>query len=219
MPALAVEGARNVSIGANDLSQLVAFDHADVRVIETAMKSIHFFAQLAFLPRLQRDVHLTCDEIAVDGMARDQLALQAQALDRDVPDAPRVSFADQALEFALTTGHPGDGLRPTAARGTPADALGLEQHNAVAALGEMQRRGAACDAAPHDTHVCRVLTLQGGPWRLVAGRGGVPGVNVTGWAQIAPMYQSTSSGVTCEWNSSSSLCLTVSYRRQKGLPK
>ena len=140
------------------------------------------FAQFAFLPRLDRDMHLSRAQVAVDAVAGDQFALQAQALDGDIPDAPCIGIADQGLQLVLSAGDAGDGLRAAAAGGAPADAVGLEEHHAVAALSEMQRGGAAGDAAADDADVRVDIALQRGAWWLRRCRRGVPGVDVAAGA-------------------------------------
>ena len=96
-----------------------------------------FLAQLAFLSRLDRDMHLPLAQVAVDGVAGDELALQAQPFDGDVPDALCVGGADQRLQFVLPTGDARDRLRAAASRSAPADAVRLEQYDAVAAFSQV----------------------------------------------------------------------------------
>ena len=105
------------------------------------------------VPRLVGDVHLPGDPVAVDAMTGDALADQVDALERHIPDAARVGRADQALEFLLRCGDAEQCLGTAAARGAPANAALLEQHDAIATLGQVQRGRAARDAAADDTDV------------------------------------------------------------------
>jgi hypothetical protein len=83
-------------------------------------------------------MHLPLAQVAVDGVAGDELALQAQPFDGDVPDAACIGDADQRLQFVLPTGDARDRLRATATRGAPTDAMCLEQHDSVAGLSKVQ---------------------------------------------------------------------------------
>jgi hypothetical protein len=192
--ACAVAGAGDVAVGVHGGAQFLALDHADAGVAVFAVEGLDLLAQFPFLPRLDRDMHLSCPVVAVDAVAGDEFALQAQALDGDVPHPTRVRFTEERTELVLPAGDARDGLRAAAAGGAPADAVRFEEGDAAALLGEVQRGGAAGDAATDHADVRHDVALQRRARRLRRGGGGVPGVDVA--AQIAPMYHSTSSGVT-----------------------
>ena len=112
--AQAVIGADDVARRGHGRTELLALDHADAVVAMLPMQGRDLLAQLAFLSRLDRDMHLPFAQVAVDGVAGDELALQAQPFDGDVPDALCVGGADQRLQFVLPTGDTRDRLRAAA---------------------------------------------------------------------------------------------------------
>ena len=158
------------------------------------MQGRDLLTEFAFLPRLDRDMHLPLAQVAVDAVAGDERSLQAQAFNGDLPDASCIGGADQRLQFVLPAGDSRDRLGAAATRSAPPDAVRLEQYDAVAAFSEVQRSGATCDTATDHADIGLDIAFQCPTQRLRRRRGGVPGVDVR--AQIAPMYHSISSGVT-----------------------
>ena len=74
-----------------------------------------------------------------------------------------VLAADLRHELVLPGGETEDRLAAAAPGGAPGDALALEQHDLVAALGEVQRGRAAGDAAADHAHVRRGFALRAHP--------------------------------------------------------
>ena len=72
----AVVGAGDVAVGGHGGAQLLALDHADAVVTEPVVQRLDLLAKLAFLARLEGDMHLPLAQVAVDGVPCDELALQ-----------------------------------------------------------------------------------------------------------------------------------------------
>jgi hypothetical protein len=181
MPAVGVEQRARVALARDDGAQLVAADEPQRAVVVVVRQVVELLAQLVVVPLLEADDHVAGHVVAVDGVLRDELALQPHAFDGDVPHAARVGRAHGLLERRLLAGIAEDGLAPAAPGASEAQVFGLEQHHFVTALAQMQRGRQPRDAAAHDADVGGRGARERRIWRL-ARRGRdvvVPGVVVT----------------------------------------
>ncbi len=147
MAAVGVVERAHVATRGERRLNLVAGHVAHAAVLEPLLQLLELAPQLPVVAGLHRRQHVAVDPIAVDVVARDELPHQREPFDGDVPDRARGRTADEPLQLALARGHPVDCLGAAAAGGAPADPVLLQQHHGIAALGEMQRRRAAGDAA------------------------------------------------------------------------
>ena len=92
----------------------------------------------------------------------------------------RTDFEHADLCGALRAALAGARLSAVASGGTPADALGLEQHDIAAAPGEVQRGREPGIAAADHTDLGTRFTVQRGKFRRRVGGGGVIRGHVTG---------------------------------------
>src|SRR5688572_27367454 len=138
-----VEEACGVALARNPLADFRPLHEAQLVVSVVAFLLALPLEQLLALARLDADVHVAPDEVAVDAVLLDQLARQRDSLDAEVPEALRIRRAERRGELRHAAGPARDELAARAARGPVADALGLEQHDLVAAPGEVERGRAA----------------------------------------------------------------------------
>ncbi len=85
-------------------------------------------------------MHLAPVQVAVDGVPGDALLEQVERLDRHVEHAPGILVPHLRDELVLPRREPEDRLSAAASGRAPRDALALEQHDLVAALGQVQGR-------------------------------------------------------------------------------
>ncbi len=128
--------------------------------------------------RLQRllivcGVHQPGLEIALDLVPLDQAANGGLSFLGKFPKIARVRLAEPGFEFGLRLAMPGMDLPAIAARRAKADAFGLQQDHARAALRQMQRRRQAGITAADDAHVGAFV-----PRHRRAGRCGLRGSGV-----------------------------------------
>src|SRR5688572_25641068 len=148
-----VEQARDVALARDPLADFRLLHEAQLVVAVVAFLLALPLEQLLALARLDADVHVSPDEVAVDAVLPDQLARQLDALDAEVPETLRVRRAELRSELRHAAGPARDELSARAARGAVADALGLEQHDLVPALRKMQRGRASREARADDADV------------------------------------------------------------------
>ena len=137
------------------------------------------------MARLYRDVHVIGTVVAVDGMVADQGLSQIQRLDRKIKQTTSVVAAHFALELLLACRQAKNRLAAAAARGAVTDGASFEQRDLVAALRQMQCRGAAGDTAAEHRDVGTDFPAQGlarrpGVVEGVVGGGGRTGAGA--WA-------------------------------------
>lgn len=83
-------------------------------------------------------VQIAVRAVAINAESRHALVNQAQCLQRYVPGHPGVAAAKLLLKRRLSAGKTGNGLPAVASRGSAANAIGLQQH---------QAHGANCKAS------------------------------------------------------------------------
>ncbi len=172
----AVEQSREVALARDPLAHFVPFHEAEQAIAVVAFLLALPFEQLLALARLDADVHVAPDEVAVDAVLRDQVARQADGLDADVPQPLRIGLAELRGELRHAAGIAGNDLAAGAPGGAVADAVGLEQHDLVAALGQVQRGRAAGEPGAHDADVRLDVALERRRGGAAAGGRLVPAV-------------------------------------------
>ena len=98
-------------------------------------------------------------QVAVHVVVRDARLDQGLGLLGKLPQQNGVVRAHQLFQGHLILALPGAQLAAVAARGAPADLLGLQQQNVIVALGEVQRCGQSRQAAAHDADVAHAVSL------------------------------------------------------------
>src|SRR5688572_11252757 len=121
---------------------LGALHEAQLPVAIATLQVCLLSQQIRTLALLDRDVHLTPVQIAIDRVPSHAVADQLQTLDRDVPHPPGILEADLLLELVLAAGVARDRLAAAPAGGAVSDPLCFEEDDPVTALGEMQCSGA-----------------------------------------------------------------------------
>src|SRR5688500_5037246 len=148
-----IEEACDVTLAGDPLANFFPLHEAKLVVAVVAFLLALPLEQFLALARLDADVHVAPDEVAVDAVLLDQLARQLDAFDAEVPEALRIRRAERRGELRHAAGPARDELAARAARGAVADALGFEQHDLVAAPGEVERGRAAREAGADDADV------------------------------------------------------------------
>src|SRR5579875_305223 len=134
-------------------------------------------AQLGVVAGVDRDLHVAARPLALDSVARDELSDEIDTFDGDVPNGARDLGPREPFELDVAGRRADEHLAAAPPRGAPADAVLLEQHNPIAALGKVQRGRAPCDAAAYDANVAAHLPGQRGPRRGSIRRGLVVGTD------------------------------------------
>jgi hypothetical protein len=84
---------------------------------------------------------------------------EIQGIHRHVEQPAGIGLAHQADEPFLPGGYAKNRLAAATAGGAIADVPGLEHRDAVAALGQVQRRRQTCNAGANHGHVDLVIAL------------------------------------------------------------
>ena len=158
--ALGVEQAGLVALGGDVLPQ-ICLAHKAQAVVTPLVRGL-------FLP-IGEQVHATLQHRGPD-MARPEVAgdlvLRNAAADflcgllRQAPDGARAVQPQRLLERRHVAGKPKNDLTTVAPGGAPADATGLQQHDALASLGQPQRAVQAGVAGADDEDVGLQRLLQ-----------------------------------------------------------
>src|SRR5688500_194948 len=155
-----IEEACDVTLAGDPLANFFPLHEAQLVVAVVAFLLALPFEQLLALARLDADVHVSPDEVAVDAVLLDQFARQFDALDAEVPETLRIRRAELCGELRHAAGPARDELAARASRGSVANALGFEQHDLVAAPREMERGRAARQARADDANVRLDVSLE-----------------------------------------------------------
>jgi hypothetical protein len=111
----------------------------------------------------------------IDPVVGDQRLHQPLRLLGKVPEPARHVRAVPRLQFVLLAPLAGPHMPAVAPGGTEADALGLQQHDVITALGEMQGGRQSHIAPAHDADIGLLRAAQCGKGRQRRGRRGIPG--------------------------------------------
>ncbi|MCY1430516.1 hypothetical protein D9M71_464660 [compost metagenome] len=139
--------------------------------------------QLVHVRRLHRRVQVAELQVALDAVflhaaPDDVVAAPAQVPD-EVVDVIAQPLAHLLAHGAVAGKAAGD-LAAVAPAGAPADLVGLDDRDLVTALGQLDRRGDAGEAAADDGDVDVHLALQGGVAGFLVEAGGVVGGRTLG---------------------------------------
>ncbi len=177
MPAARIDEAAEVALALHVQGELAALEKPHRAVVVLLVQLALPVAKLLEVSRLGRNVHMVRPVVALDAVIADQRLREIERFHGHVEQAPRVLAPDLGDQGLLTDGEAEDELPAAATRSPEADAVRLEQRDAVAAFGEMQGGGAARDACAHDRDVDAVLAgeRRAGRARSLRSRGGVIG--------------------------------------------
>lgn len=98
-------------------------------------------------------IQVTAPPLTCNAVALHTLLDQLHRLQRPLPGTPRVIAPQLSLQSRHATGVADDGLPPVASAGTTAHPVGLQQHDAAAPFGQLQRGVQAGVTAPHHHNI------------------------------------------------------------------
>ncbi|MNZ91891.1 hypothetical protein D3C78_1108950 [compost metagenome] len=128
--------------------------------------------------RLGGEIAVAPGQVAVDVEPRDPLAHQLHRLQPHQVQLPYPLLAYPAGKLAGVVTYAANELAAVAARGPPADAVGLKQDHLITGLGQIDGGVEAGEAAAYDADVGIQLTAELGPLLMVVAGGRVIGGHV-----------------------------------------
>ena len=148
--------------------------------------------QLAHMRGRDRGEDVALLQVAIDAVARDPLADDLAALLHEAGHECRGVAAIALLDGRERGVEPVDDLAAIAPRSAPADPRAFEHGDAVALLGEVQRRRQAAIARADDADLGVMIAREHRALRRGVGRGGVVGAGMGAVPGIGCGHQTTS---------------------------
>ena len=151
--ALAVIQRADVTICRQHRADLIARHVTHTSILVLTAQLFELGPEVRVVTLFDGRQHLAVGPVAINPVLRDQFANQRQRLDRHVPQDARGVGTDQPFDLGLRRSETIDRLAAAAARRTPPNTMLLEEHDAIAAFCQVQRRRAPGDAPTHHAYI------------------------------------------------------------------